>query len=102
MLHTAVHLPVLAHNKTNFFKNEMKRTMGLSLLASLIVLIMPLRSFRSIVISIIVAFASVIITFGLQGLLGIAIDVGVKESICHAIKETGWPIMFTALTTIGA
>ncbi len=131
----AAGLPVVAHDKMNFLKNEMKRTMGLSLLASLIVLAMALRSFRSIVISIIVAFASVIITFGVQGLLGIAIDVGValvpvylgiavsigysihvfsffdkeffktgkrKESICHAIKETGWPIMFTAFTTIGA
>jgi hypothetical protein len=128
-------LPVLSHEKMSFFKNEMKRTMGLSLLASLIVLSLSLRSFRNVLISILVAFGSVFITFGMQGLLGISIDIGMvvvpiylgiavsigysihifsffdrefsktgkrKESIYHAIEETGWPILFTALTTIGA
>jgi hypothetical protein len=131
----AAGLPILAHDKMDFFKNEMKRTMGLSLLASLIVLTMALRSFRGVLISILVAFGSVFITFGAQGILGITIDVGMmvvpvylgiavaigysihvfsffdrefvrtgkrKASICHAIEETGWPILFTALTTIGA
>ncbi|SDU29647.1 efflux RND transporter permease subunit [Desulfobacula phenolica] len=128
-------LPVLSHEKMNFFKHEMKRTMGLSLLASLVVLSLALRSFRSVLISILVAFGSVFITFGIQGLLGISIDIGMvvvpiylgiavsigysihvflffdrefaktgkrKESIYHAMKETGWPLLFTALTTIGA
>ena len=131
----AAGLPVLAHDKTAFFKNEMKRTMGLSLLASLFVLSLALRSFRSVLISILVAFSSVFITFGVQGLLGISIDIGMvvvpiylgiavsigysihifaffdrqfaktgkrKEAVFHAIEETGWPILFTALTTIGA
>lgn len=128
-------LPVLSHEKMSFFKNEMKRTMGLSLLASLLVLSLALRSFRSILISILVAFGSVFITFGMQGILGISIDIGMvvvpvylgiavsigysihvfsffdrnfaktgkrKESIYHAVEETGWPLLFTALTTIGA
>ncbi|MCP4118463.1 MAG: MMPL family transporter [Desulfobacteraceae bacterium] len=131
----AAGLPVLAHDKMGFFKNEMKRTMGLSLLASLIVLTMALRSVRGVLISILVAFGAVFITFGAQGLLGITIDVGMivvpiylglavaigysihvfsffdrefaqtgkrKAAIIHALEETGWPILFTALTTIGA
>ena len=131
----AAGLPVLAHDKMGFFKNEMKRTMGLSLLASLVVLIIALRSVRGVFISILVAFGAVLITFGAQGILGITIDVGMvvvpiylglavaigysihvfsffdrefaqtgkrRASICHAIEETGWPILFTALTTIGA
>ncbi len=131
----AAGLPVLAHDKMGFFKNEMKRTMGLSLLASLMVLAMALRSVRGVLISILVAFGAVFITFGAQGLLGITIDVGMivvpvylglavaigysihvfsffdrefaqtgkrRAAIIHAIEETGWPILFTALTTIGA
>ena len=131
----AAGLPILAHDKMGFFMNEMKRTMGLSLLASLIVLIIALRSVRGVLISIFVAFGSVLITFGAQGVLGITIDVGMavvpiylgiavaigysihvfsffdrkfaqtgkrKLSICYAMEETGWPILFTALTTIGA
>lgn len=131
----AAGLPVLAHDKISFFTKEAKRTMGLSLLASLVVLSLALRSVRAVLISILVAFGSVFITFGVQGLLGINVDISMvvvpiylgiavsigysihvfsffdrefartgkrKESIYHAMEETGWPVLFTALTTIGA
>ncbi|MEH0020170.1 MAG: MMPL family transporter [Desulfobacter sp.] len=128
-------MPIIAHDKTAFFKAEVKRTMGVSLIVSLIVLTLALRSFRGILVTILVAAGSVILTFGLQGWMGKAIDVGMvmvplylgiavsigysihiftffnrkfratgkrKAAVCHAVKETGWPILFTALTTVGA
>jgi len=131
----AAGMPVLASEKMEFFKKEMKRTMGLSLLVSLVALFLALRTIRGVVISFIVAFSSVLIAYGIQGLLGVAIDISMvvvpvylglavsiayaihifysfekaftetekrRAAIRHAIKETGWPILFTALTTIAA
>jgi hypothetical protein len=128
-------MPVLASDKMDFFKNEMKRTMGLSLLVSFIVLSLALRTIRGVMISVIVAFSSVLIAYGIQGLLGISIDISIvvipiylgiavsiayaihmfyffdkkfaengkrRAAIRYAIRETGWPILFTALTTIAA
>ncbi len=128
-------MPIIAHDKTAFFKKEVARTMGLSLIVSLIVLTLALRSVRGILMTILVAVSSVILTFGLQGWLGKAIDVAMvmvplylgiavsigysihiftffnrefsatgkrKAAVRHAVKETGWPILFTALTTVGA
>ncbi|MCG8618336.1 MAG: MMPL family transporter [Desulfobacterales bacterium] len=128
-------MPVIAHDKTAFFKAEVMRTMGLSLLVSLVVLTLALRSVRGILMTILVAAGSVILTFGLQGwmdraidvamvmvplYLGVAVSIGYsihiftffnrefaatgkrKNAVRHAVKETGWPILFTALTTIGA
>lgn len=128
-------MPIIAHDKTAFFKAEVKRTMVLSLIVSLVVLTLALRSVRGIFMTILVAAGSVILTFGLQGWMGKAIDVAMimvplylgiavsigysihiftffnrefaatgrrKAAVCHAVKETGWPILFTALTTVGA
>eukprot|EP00767_Chilomastix_cuspidata_P008016 gnl/Chilomastix_cuspidata/8984.p1 GENE.gnl/Chilomastix_cuspidata/8984~~gnl/Chilomastix_cuspidata/8984.p1 ORF type:complete len:800 (+),score=30.93 gnl/Chilomastix_cuspidata/8984:238-2400(+) len=128
-------MPVLTTDKTNFFKKEMKRTMLLSLLASTIVLILALRSFKGIVVSLFAAFSGIIILFGFQGhfghpvdtsmllvpvYLGIAVSIAYsihiysffhkefkrtgkrKNSAIHSIEETGWPVLFTALTTAAA
>ncbi len=128
-------MPVLAYDKTAFFKKEMSRTMGLSLIVSLIVLSLALRSIRAIAVTVMVTAGSVILTFGILGWAGKPIDIGMimvplylgiavsigysihvfsffnkkfmatgkrKDSVCYAVKETGWPILFTALTTVGA
>ena len=47
-------MPIIAHDKTAFFKKEMSRTMGLSLIVSLVVLTLALRSFSGIVMTVIV------------------------------------------------
>ncbi|WP_020586645.1 efflux RND transporter permease subunit [Desulfobacter curvatus] len=128
-------MPVIAHDKTAFFQKEMSRTMGLSLVVSLVVLTLALRSIKGITMTVIVTAGSVILTFGILGWIGKPIDVGMimvplylgiavsigysihifsffkrhflktgrrKESVRLAVKETGWPILFTALTTVGA
>jgi len=128
-------MPVVAHDKTAFFKKEMSRTMGLSLIVSLVVLSLALRSVKGIIMTVIVTAGSVVLTFGILGWVGKPIDVGMimvplylgiavsigysihifsffkrhflrtgkrKESVRLAVKETGWPILFTALTTVGA
>ena len=128
-------MPIIAHDKTAFFKKEMSRTMGLSLIVSLVVLTLALRSFSGIVMTVIVTAGSVILTFGILGWVGKPIDVGMimvplylgiavsigysihiftffkrhflktgkrKDAVRLAVKETGWPILFTALTTVGA
>ena len=128
-------MPIIAHDKTTFFKKEMSRTMGLSLIVSLVVLTLALRSVKGIAMTVIVTAGSVILTFGILGWIGKPIDVGMimvplylgiavsigysihiftffkryflatgkrKESVRLAVKETGWPILFTALTTVGA
>ena len=128
-------MPIIAHDKTAFYKKEMSRTMGLSLIVSLVVLSLALRSIKGIAMTIIVTAGSVILTFGMLGwigkpidvamimmplYLGIAVSIGYsihifsffkryflktgkrKESVRLAVKETGWPILFTALTTVGA
>ena len=128
-------MPIIAYDKTAFYKHEMSRTMGLSLIVSLVVLSLALRSVKGITMTVIVTAGSVILTFGILGwigkpidvamimmplYLGIAVSIGYsihifsffkrhflktgkrKESVRLAVKETGWPILFTALTTIGA
>ncbi len=128
-------MPIIAHDKTAFFMKEVKRTMGISLMVTLLVLSLAMRSFRGVLSAIIVAAASVITTFGIFGWIGKPIDVAsimmplylgiaVSVSYCihvfafynrevsrtgrrhgairHAVRETGWPILFTALTTMGA
>ena len=128
-------MPIIAHDKTKYFLKEVKRTMGISLGVTLLVLTLAMRSFRGVFSAILIAVSSVIITFGIFGWVGKPIDVasimmplylGIAVSVSysihifafyrrkmkgsgqrqaairHAIKETGWPILFTALTTIAA
>ena len=128
-------MPVIAHDKTKFFMKEVKRTMGISLMVTLVVLSLAMRSLRGVLSAITIALSSVITTFGIFGWIGKPIDVAsimmplylgiavsvsysihifsfynreMKEtglrhpSICHAVRETGWPILFTALTTMAA
>lgn len=128
-------LPVLASDKTAFFKKEMGRNMGLSLIATIIVLGLAIRTLSGVVLPILMAAAAIVIAFGTQGHLGYKIDPSLilvpiylglavaigyaihlfgffnrhmaqtgkrKEAVIHAISECGWPILFTALTTMGA
>ncbi len=129
----ATGMPILNFDKRNFFTKEISRTMPLSLLATIVVLIIALRSFRGVMFPLITAIGSIIIVFGIQGYLGITMDptfitvpiylglavaIGYSihifnsfkqqflktgnrlESVYHAVEETGWPLFFTALTTI--
>lgn len=131
----AAGLPVLAFDKTVFFKKETARNMGLSLLVTVIVLALAIRTVTGVVLPMVIAFASIAITFGAQGHLGVKIDPSMilvpvylglavaigyaihlfgffnrhlaetgrrQEAVTFAVSECGWPLFFTALTTMGA
>lgn len=128
-------MPVLAADKTAYFAKEMGRNMLLSIIATIVVLALAIRTVTGVIIPMFTAFGAVIIIFGLQGHLGVKIDPSMilvpvylglavaigysihlfrffnreftrtgrrKESLYFAVEESGWPIFFTALTTMGA
>ena len=128
-------LPVLAYDKTAFFKKETGRNMGLSVIATVIVLALSIQTFTGVLLPMVIAFAAIIITFGIQGYMGIKIDPSMvlvpiylglavaigyaihlfgfftrhlaetgkrRESVLFSVSECGWPLFFTALTTMGA
>jgi hypothetical protein len=87
-------LPVIAANKMMFIKKEMKRIMLLSVIVSIIVLAVSLKSFRGVSISIFTAVSSIIILFGFQGHFGKPIDssimlvpvyLGMAVSVAYSI-----------------
>lgn len=67
-------LPVINVEKRNFFAKETPRLFGLSLLVTVLTLAFSLRSLRGVAFPLVAAAGSVIIVFGAQGYLGIAID----------------------------
>jgi predicted RND superfamily exporter protein len=128
-------LPILNVEKRNFFNVETPRLMFISLIITVLILAVALRSFRGVIFPILTALGSIVIVFGAQGYLGIKMDPSMvllpfylglavaigysihvfnyfkrqfcktgkrKESVFFAVEETGWPIFFTALTTIAA
>jgi hypothetical protein len=128
-------LPVINVEKRNFFNTELPRLFGLSLLLTVVVLALALRNFRGVVFPLITAVSAIVVVFGIQGFLGIAIDPSMiflpvflslavsigysihvfnyfkrgfwktgdrRESLVHAVEETGWPLLFSALTTVAA
>ncbi|WP_300668629.1 MMPL family transporter [Desulfoluna sp.] len=128
-------LPVLAFDKTAFFKKETVRNMGLSIIATVIVLGLAIRTLTGVMLPMLIAVSSIIITFGIQGYLGVKIDPSMilvpiylglavaigyaihlfgffnrhmaetgkrRDAVFFAVSECGWPLLFTALTTIGA
>jgi uncharacterized protein len=128
-------LPIINVDKRNFLGKETPRLLGFSLLVTIVVLAITLRSFRGVVFPLITAISAMVLVFGAQGFLGIpndpsmiflplflslAVSIGYsihvfnyfkrtfwqtgkrRQSIVHAIEETGWPLLFSALTTIAA
>lgn len=128
-------LPVINVEKRNFFAKETPRLIGFSLLLTVVVLAIALRSVRGVMFPLMTAVSTMVIVFGAQGFLGItndpsmiflpiflslAVSIGYsihvfnyfkrgflqtgdrRQAIVHAIEETGWPLLFSALTTIAA
>ncbi|BDU51469.1 efflux RND transporter permease subunit [Haliovirga abyssi] len=127
--------PILELEETEFLGKEMGQRIILALIASIILLMITLRSFRGVIIPSATMILSILIPFGFMGLLGIKIQmmsvtlplylgIGVsvgysihifntfkrglaitrdrKKAAIYAIEHTGWPLLFTALTTIVA
>jgi predicted RND superfamily exporter protein len=128
-------LPIVNVDKRNFLNKETPRLIGLSLLLTVVVLAIALRSVRGVVFPLVTAVSALVLVFGAQGFLGItndpsmiflptflslAVSIGYsihvfnyfkrsfwqtgrrRQALVHAIEETGWPLLFSALTTIAA
>jgi uncharacterized protein len=128
-------LPIINYDKRLFFLKETPRLFGISLIFTVIVLGLSLRSVRGVVFPLVTAVSSMVIVFGAQGymklgidtamifmpvFLGLAVAIGYSihvfnyfkrgfyrtgdrhGAIVHAVEETGWPLLFSALTTIAA
>ena len=131
----ATGMPVLNFEKRTFYNKEASRVFGLSLLITIVVLIILLRSFAGVSVPLITAVSSIFWVFGGMGwsgikvdntimivpvLLALAVSIGYsihififfkqkfletgirKDAITYAVEHTGWPIFFTAATTIAA
>ena len=128
-------LPVVDVEKREFFSRETPKLLGISLLLTVTVLAVSLRSLRGVVFPLISAVSAMVMVFGVQGYLGISNDPSMiflpiflslalaigysihvfnffkreflrtgrrRQSLVHAVEETGWPLLFSALTTIAA
>ncbi len=128
-------LPVVAHDKMAFFGKETPKLMGMALLVTMVTLAFFLRNVRGVIFPFITLVGGMVMVFGVQGYMGIAVDpsmifvpifLGIaittsysihifnfsrrefaatglrRQSLLHAIEETGWPLLFCALTTMMA
>jgi len=128
-------LPVITAEKKVFFSTETSRLMALSIIITIFILAIALKSITGVVFPLFTSIGSMIVVFGMQGFLGIGIDpslltipmfLGIavsisysihiynffkrelkktgerKKAVLYAVEESGWPILFTALTTIAA
>lgn len=131
----ATGMPVYAVEDLKYGEEEFGKLFLLSLVVSITILIIFLRSVKGVVIPLMSTIISIIIVFGFMGIFGIQLNAvmmtvpvflgfGVsigysihlfnhwkreffhtgkrKEAVYFAVKETGWPLLFTALTTIGS
>lgn len=128
-------LPIINVDKRAFLSKETPRLLGFSLLVTVVVLAVALRSVRGVVFPLITSVSAMVMVFGVQGFMGItndpsmiflplflslAVSIGYsihvfncfkrtfwqtgkrRRAVVHAIEETGWPLLFSALTTIAA
>lgn len=127
-------MPVVTFDKTNYFMKEAGLIILLAIGATILVLILLLRSLRGVVVPLLTTISAIFICYGAMGILNMKIDAMMitipvylslavsigysihifnffkrhfdetgnrKEAILYAVEFTGWPLFFTALTTIG-
>ncbi|PID73684.1 MAG: hypothetical protein CSB33_02780 [Desulfobacterales bacterium] len=128
-------LPVINVDKMGFFGQETPKLFGISLLLTIVILSVSLRSFTGVVFPLVTAVSAIVMVFGFQGFWGIVFDASMvfipvflslavsigysihvfnffkreflqtgqrHNSLVRAIEETGWPLLFSALTTMAA
>jgi len=128
-------MPVINVEKRKFFGKETPKLFKLSILLTILILAISLRSVTGVVFPLMTAISGVVIVFGFQGFLGISFDPSMifvpvflsmavsigysihifnffkreflktgqrHNALVHALEETGWPLLFSALTTIAA
>ncbi len=128
-------LPVINIDKRAFFARETPKLFGISMILTILILAISLRSVTGVVFPLVTAVSAIVMVFGVQGFLGIAFDPSMifipvflslavsigysihvfnffkreflktgqrHNALLHALEETGWPLLFSALTTIAA
>ena len=90
----AVGIPVINHEKREYFAVETNRIMGIAILFAIIILIIALRSVWGVVIPVISAISSMLVVYGVVGFLGTPVDnmvlsfpflIGFAVSIAYSI-----------------
>ncbi|MCG8697662.1 MAG: MMPL family transporter [Bacteroidales bacterium] len=90
----AVGMPIVNHEKREYFAVESSRVMGLAVLLAIIILIIALRSVWGVVIPVISAVCSMIVIYGVVGFIGKPVDnmvlnfpflIGFAVSIAYSI-----------------
>lgn len=128
-------LPVIDVEKRDFIAKETPRLLGISFLATIVILSLALRNVRGVIFPMLAASSAIVLVFGAQGFLGIRNDPSMiflpifltlavatsysihvfnmfdrafvksgqrLQSLSKAIGDTGWPLLFSAITTIAA
>ncbi len=126
-------LPVINIDKSAFFAKETPKLFGISMILTILILAVSLRSPTGVVFPLVTTVSAIVIVFGFQGFWGIvfdpsmtfilvflslAVSIGYSihvfnffkrefvksgqrhNALLHAVEETGWPLLFSALTTI--
>lgn len=90
----AVGIPVINHEKREYFATESNRVMGMAIVLAIVILIIALRSFRGVVVPVISAISSMLVVYGVVGFLGTPVDnmvlsfpflIGFAVSIAYSI-----------------
>ncbi|MDO4692176.1 MAG: MMPL family transporter [Porphyromonadaceae bacterium] len=69
-------LPYVTAMKMKWINQEMPRVMGIASLVSILILLLVTRSLRGVVVPLITAVGSIIISYGILGYVGMTIDSG--------------------------
>ena len=69
-------LPYITDQKMKWIGKEMPRIMGLAILLAIVVLIFATRSLRGIVVPVVTAIGSIVMSYGMLGYLRFSIDSG--------------------------
>ncbi len=90
----AVGMPVIGHEKREYFTSETSRVMGLAILFAIIILIIALGSVWGVLVPIIAAISSMVMVYGVVGFIGTPVDnsvlsfpflIGFAVSIAYSI-----------------
>lgn len=69
-------MPYLTQQKMSWVNKEMPKVMGLAMLLAIVVLALATRTFRGVIVPIITAVSSIVMSYGLVGYLRFTIDSG--------------------------
>jgi predicted RND superfamily exporter protein len=90
----SIGMPVINHEKREYFAAESSRVMGIAILLAIVILILALRSIWGVVVPVISAISSMLVVYGVVGFIGKPVDnmvlsfpflIGFAVSIAYSI-----------------